>query len=153
MLWSVHWHLQNGVNSNQNDVRFYLQENGAYMIISSIIPLLSKGYSHLCTRIECRQGRFHVVPTRNFDIMHCMTSVSFRLNYLPDRRIRGHCDETCISGLSTPFRKDNSVLQNHLKEWLVRNLRCQDSFFRFLCPTISRRCGFLEYGSADNSSF
>ena len=130
-----------------------LARQRAYMVVSSIVPFFTKGYSHLCTRIECRQGKFHVVPTLNFDIMHCMTSVSFRLNYLPDRRIRGRCDETCISGLPTPFRKDDRVLQNHLKEWLVRNLWGQDSFFGFLCPAISRRCGYLEYGSADDSSF
>ena len=121
------------------DVRFLLARERAYMVVSSIIPFLSKGYSHLCTRTECRQGRFHVVPTLNFDIMHCMASVSFSLNYLPNRRIRGCCDETCIGGLSTPFRKDDCVLQNHLKEWLVWDLWGQDSFFRFLRPAISRR--------------
>ena len=90
---------------------------------------LSKGYRfpcHACSKLTCA-----------CDTMHCMTSVSFRLNYLPDRRVRGRCDETCISGLSTPFKKDGRVLQNHLKEWLVRDLWGQDSFFRFLCPSFA----------------
>ena len=132
-----------------------LARKRAYMVVSSVIPLLIKGYSYLCTRIEYRRGRFHVVPTPKFDIMYCMTPVSFRLNYLPDRRIRGRCDETRISGLTTPFRKDDRVLQNHLKEGLVRDFWGQDGFFGFLGPAIrrSRCCEYLEYSSADDSSF
>ena len=104
----------------------------AYMVVSSIIPPWFKRYSHLRTRVECKQSRFYVEPVLNFDIVHCMATVSFRLNYLPDNRVRSRCNETCIGGLPTPFREDNRIVQNHLKERFVRDLWGQDSFLGLL---------------------